>query len=54
VARLVNFLGRRAAPTPCIVLTRDASDEVAAHEAGARLVLRKPFDASQLDLLLPR
>jgi CheY-like chemotaxis protein len=54
VARLVNFLGRRPAPTPCIVLTRDASDEVVAHEAGARLVLRKPFDPGELDMLLPR
>jgi CheY-like chemotaxis protein len=53
VARLVRFLGRRAAPTPCIVLTRDVADERTALEAGATLVLRKPFDSGELDMLLP-
>jgi CheY-like chemotaxis protein len=54
VTRLLHFLGRRPSPTPCIVLTRDGADERIALDAGATLVLRKPFEPERLDSLLPR
>jgi CheY-like chemotaxis protein len=53
VARLVGHLARHSASTTCIVLTRDAADEAVAREAGATLVLRKPFEPERLDPLLP-
>jgi len=37
-----------------VALTRDAEDEAAAAAAGARHVLRKPFDDRTLERLLAR
>jgi len=54
VTRLLDYLGRCAAPPACIVLTRDAEDERVAREAGATRMLRKPFEPDRLDALLPR
>ena len=52
VQRLVDHIGRSAAPPTLVVLTRDEEEERVAREAGAALSLRKPFDSDHLDTLL--
>ncbi len=52
ISRLLHHLGRRSDPATCIVLTRDADEERISRDAGAEHVLRKPFDAERLDIIL--
>lgn len=55
-AHLERLLDHRAncrEPYQLVVLTRDADEEVVARDAGATLMLRKPFENEALDRLLP-
>lgn len=55
-AHLERLLDHRAncrEPYQLVVLTRDADEEVVARDAGATLLLRKPFENEALDRLLP-
>ncbi len=55
-AHLERLLDHRAncrEPYTLVVLTRDGDEEIVARDAGATLLLRKPFDNDSLDRLLP-
>jgi len=50
--RVLDLRARSREPFAVVVLTRDHDDELVAEGAGARLVLRKPFESTALDQLL--
>ena len=51
--RLLDHRANCREPYQLVVLTRDADEEVVARDAGATLLLRKPFENEVLDRLLP-
>lgn len=51
--RLLDHRANCREPYQLVVLTRDADEEVVARDAGATLMLRKPFENEALDRLLP-
>ena len=50
--RVLDLRARSREPFAVVVLTRDHDDELVAEGAGARLMLRKPFESTALDQLL--
>ncbi len=50
--RVLDLRARSREPFALVVLTRDHDDELVAEGAGARLMLRKPFESTALDQLL--
>lgn len=50
--RVLDLRAQSPEPFAVVVLTRDHDDELVAEGAGARLMLRKPFESAALDQLL--